>query len=262
MDWQAVLLCGGKGTRLGEVTGRKLPKPMVEIGGYPILLHIMKQYSAAGIKRFVICAGHQSWEIKSYFLNYRHRLADITIRPGSDEVICHPTGEIDPDWEIIIVETGEETQTAGRLQKVQNYIDADRFMLTYGDGLSDVALNKLAGFHQDHGKAITITGVIPPGRFGELVVEGDCVVEMQEKPTVSDRFINGGFMVVNKEFVQRFIGADADDMMLERAPFAHAARAGEMMMYKHHGFWQCMDTLRDWELLNELWRKGSAPWTR
>lgn len=272
---QVVILCGGKGTRLGEVTDNRIPKPMATVGEHPILWHIMRSYARAGHTRFVLCAGHLSWAIKSYFLNYRARAADVTVHTGSGEVTLHETPEtagipspttnatVDAttdNWDVTIAETGPDTQTAGRLARVMRHIEGDTFMLTYGDGVSDIDLAALARFHASHGKAITVSGVVPPGRFGELVLDGDKVMEMAEKPAQTDRYINGGFMVIDRAFVERFIGADADEVMLERAPMAEAAAAGEMMLYKHDGFWQCMDTMRDYELLNGLWRAGNAPW--
>lgn len=257
---QVVILCGGKGTRLGDVTENRIPKPMANVGEQPILWHIMNRYAAAGHNRFVLCAGHLSWAIKEYFLNFHARTADMRINTGrpNAEYLNEAPGV---DWDVTIAETGLETQTAGRLARVMRYIDGDDFMLTYGDGLSDVDLGALAAFHRAHGKLITITGVAPPGRFGELAVDGDAVTAMAEKPVVSDRLINGGFMVINRRFVDRFIGAEADDMMLETAPMSQAAEAGEMRVFRHAGFWQPMDTQRDWTLLNELWASGNAPWS-
>jgi glucose-1-phosphate cytidylyltransferase len=257
---QVVILCGGKGTRLGEVTGNEIPKPMALLGNEPILLHLMGCYARQGYRRFVLCAGHLSWCIKDYFLNYHARTADLRISTNCADVEFLKDPKED-DWEIVIAETGAETQTAGRIARAMKYIDGDAFMLTYGDGLADVDLPALEAFHRAHGKAITVTGIAPPGRFGELVLDGDRVVDLAEKPVVSDRYINGGFMVINRDFCDRFIGKDADDVMLERAPMAKAAAAGEMMIWRHSGFWQCMDTYRDWSLLNELWQGGRAPWT-
>lgn len=258
---KTVLLCGGKGTRLGEVTGSAIPKPMVRIGGRPIVWHIMKQYSNAGFRDFIICAGYLSWTIKEYFLNYHAQLADITVSTSARSPVMFHDGALAEDWKVTIAETGEETMTAGRVKRIAKYLDGDDFMLTYGDGVSDVDLNALLRFHRSHGKMMTMTGVIPPGRFGELALDGDRISEMQEKPVVSDRYINGGFMVLKQEFLERFISDDSDDIMLERQPFTDAAKAGEMMLYRHNKFWQCMDTLRDWQLLNELWEHGNAPWS-
>ncbi|MBR0552106.1 glucose-1-phosphate cytidylyltransferase [Stakelama marina] len=259
---QVVLLCGGKGTRLGEVTGNSVPKPMVQIGSSPILWHIMQQYDAAGYRDFVICAGHLSWSIKEYFLNFHAQRADVTISTAAGRPVkFHDSSDVE-NWNVTIAETGEETMTAGRVKRIAKYIDGDDFMLTYGDGVANVDLNALVEFHKSHGKMMTMTGVIPPGRFGELVISGDQISEMNEKPMASDRYINGGFMVVKKAFIERFLSGDVDDIMLEREPMMEAAKAGEMMLFRHNGFWQCMDTLRDWQYLNALWNEGRAPWSR
>lgn len=259
---QTVLLCGGKGTRLGEVTGSAVPKPMVQIGGRPILWHIMKQYAAAGFDRFVICAGHLSWSIKEYFLNYHAQQADVTISTSARSPVRFHGSQGVEDWEVTIAETGEETMTAGRVKRIADYIDGEDFLLTYGDGVADVDLRALVEFHKAHGRMLTMTGVIPPGRFGELVIAGDRISEMNEKPMASDRYINGGFMVLKKTFIDTFLAGDVDGIMLEREPMREAAKAGEMMLFRHNGFWQCMDTLRDWEHLNGLWAGGEAPWSR
>jgi len=261
MRVQTVLLCGGKGTRLGEVTGNAMPKPMVQIGGRPILWHVMKQYGAAGFDRFVICAGHLSWQIKEYFLNYHAQLADMTVSTAANSPVKFHDSDAVEDWTVTIAETGEDTMTAGRVKRIAKYIDGEDFLLTYGDGISDVNINALVAFHKAHGKMLTMTGVVPPGRFGELTIEGDRISEMSEKPIASGRYINGGFMVVKKSFIDTFLAGDVDDVMLEREPMEEAARGGEMMLFRHNGFWQCMDTLRDWNYLNGLWADGSAPWS-
>ena len=259
---QVVILCGGKGTRLGDVTGNTLPKPMVNIGDRPILWHIMRHYANAGHRRFILCGGHLSWSIKDYFLNFHARHADLTVSTANPDALrYHDINEID-DWEVTIAETGAETNTAGRIRRIAHYLDEDDFMLTYGDGVANVDLGALEAFHHSHGKQVTMTGVIPPGRFGELVLEGNRITEMQEKPTTSDRYINAGFMIMRRAFIERFIPEDADGIMLERQPLADAALAGEMHLFKHDGFWQCMDTARDWELLNDLWHRGSPPWVK
>lgn len=257
---KVVILCGGKGTRLGEVTGDTVPKPMVRIGEEPILWHIMELYSRAGHREFILCVGHLSWSIKEYFLNFHAQRSDVKITTGAPESVRFLDVSGTPNWDITIAETGGDTMTAGRLQRVAKYLDEGSFMLTYGDGVSDIDLDRLLAFHQSHGKMITMTGVVPPGRFGELALAGQQVVEMTEKPQSTDRYINGGFMVVRREFIDAFIAAESDDVMLEREPFSAAAEAGEMMLYRHGGYWQCMDTMRDWELLNSLWKAGAAPW--
>jgi glucose-1-phosphate cytidylyltransferase len=257
---KVVLLCGGKGSRLGEVTEGRIPKPMVAISGKPILWHIMQSYAKYGFNDFVLCAGHLSIQIKQYFLNSKIHDNDISVNTRIGEVKF--IGEICHDWSVIISDTGEETQTAGRIARVAHYLDKDGpFFLTYGDGLSDININALLEFHLAHGKLATITGVAPPGRFGELELDGDRVAELTEKPDQIDRYINGGFMVLDRKFIDRYcIVPDCDNIMLERAPFEQAARDGELMMFRHSGFWQCMDTARDWELLDGLARLPKAPW--
>lgn len=257
-----VILCGGKGTRIGEVTQGLRPKPMVEIGGRPILDHIMRYYYSFGHDHFVLCVGHQSWSIKSYFMSLRERHSDITLDFGAQRTEFHKATSM-PNWTVTIAETGEDTMTAGRLRRILEYLPDDgSFMLTYGDGLADVDLDALMAFHRDHGRGLTMTGVIPPGRFGEIVLEGDRVAEWAEKPQQSDRYINGGFMVMRRDFAERYIAGCDDTVMLERAPFERAARDDEIMMFRHRGFWQCMDTMRDWQSLNGIWQSGEAPWAR
>lgn len=257
---KVVLLCGGKGTRLGELTGHKVPKPLVEINGRPILWHIMKWYAAQGHTDFVLCAGHLSGMIKEYFLNSRLFDGDMRVNTRTGEVEF--LGGTDEEWSVLVADTGAETQTAGRVARIARYLDPEGpFFLTYGDGLSDLDLSSLLDFHKSHGRLATITGVAPPGRFGELNLEGSRVSELREKPEVTDRFINGGFMVLDRQFVERYcVGPNSDNIMLERAPLERAAIDGELMMFPHHGFWQCMDTARDWELLEELAKAPRAPW--
>ncbi len=257
---QVVILCGGKGTRLGDVTGNVIPKPMALIGDRPIIAHIMHYYAKAGHNRFLLCAGHLSWVIKDYFMNIKARQSDIRITIGQNNTLEILSEVPSENWEITIAETGLETGTAGRIQRIEKYLDGDNFMLTYGDGLSDVDLLALEKFHEGHGKAVTMTGIVPPGRFGELVLGGDIVLEMQEKPQASDRYINGGFMIMKRQFIKRFISEHPESMMLERAPLAQAALQKELHLFRHNGFWQCMDTARDWSYLNELYESGHAPW--
>lgn len=258
---KTLILCGGKGSRLGEVTEGLIPKPMVEIGGRPILWHIMAFYARAGHSDFIICAGHKSQHIKNYFMNYKFHNSDVRFRTGSGEV--QYLSDVPEAWDVIVSETGEETQTAGRLARVAKYIEPDEdFFLTYGDGLSDVDLAALTAFHRSHGKLVTISGVVPPGRFGEMSMDGDQVLEIREKPVQTDRYINGGFMVINRRFIERYCGGDADSVMLEHAPLETAALDGELMMYRHHGFWQCMDTARDWTLLDRVAKQDDVPWQR
>jgi glucose-1-phosphate cytidylyltransferase len=257
---KVVILCGGKGTRLGDVTGDLVPKPMVKIGDRPIIVHIMQHYANAGHRKFILCAGHLSWTIKDYFMNFRARQSDIRLTTARNEHIEFLSNGGQDEWEVTIAETGLETGTAGRLKRVAKYIDDENFMLTYGDGVSDVNLGALAKFHATHGKSVTMTGIVPPGRFGELVLDRDRVTEMQEKPQASERYINGGFMMMQRGFLDRFIVPHIDETMLEREPLADAARADELRLFRHHGFWQCMDTARDWSFLNEVHARGNPPW--
>lgn len=259
---KTVILCGGRGTRLGEVTQDTIPKPMAMVGERPILDHLMRYYYSYGHREFILCAGHLSWSIKNYFLTMRDRFCDLKI-DFSDGSVVRTSREILPDWEVTIAETGSSTMTAGRVRKILDYLGTDdNFMLTYGDGLADIDLDALLAFHRSHGAGMTMTGVIPPGRFGEIISSADKITEWAEKPQQSNRYINGGFMVLKSEFAREVLASCGDDVMLEREPFEKAALAGQMMLYRHEGFWQCMDTTRDWNLLNSLWRNDNAPWIR
>lgn len=258
---KTIVLCGGKGTRLGEVTQNMIPKPMVEIGGFPILEHIMRYYSKFGHNDFVLCVGHLSWAIKNYFKTLHERHGDMVIDFARDRIELHNSTAV-PDWTVTIAETGADTMTAGRVRQVLKYLPKDEsFLLTYGDGLADVDLNALISFHESHGRGLTMTGVIPPGRFGEIVLDGNTVSEWAEKPQQSNRYINGGFMVMRRDFAEKYVAPCDNTIMLEREPFEQAARDGEIMLHRHNGFWQCMDTTRDWELLNRIWNTGKAPWS-
>lgn len=257
---KVVLLCGGQGTRIGEVTQGVLPKPLVPVNGRPIVWHIMNGFARQGHRDFIICAGHLGEKIKEFFFNYRMHNADIRVNTATGNIeLLGGGGE---DWDVLVADTGAETMTAGRIARILHYLgDDDRFFLTYGDGVSDVDVNAILAFHQSHGKLATITGVAPPGRFGELNLEGDQIVELSEKPDQIGRYINGGFMVLERAFVERYCAvAGADDIMLERAPLEQAAIDGELMMFRHDGFWQCMDTMRDWEYLNRLAKQDPVPW--
>ncbi len=258
---KTVILCGGKGTRLGEVTQNIIPKPMVEIGGFPILEHIMRYYGKFGHNEFVLCAGHLSWSIKSYFKTLHERHSDMVIDFTRGGLELKGSSAV-PDWTVTIAETGADTMTAGRVRRVLKYLPTDgSFMLTYGDGVADVDLDALIAFHESHGRGLTMTGVIPPGRFGEIIHDGDTVTDWAEKPQQSDRYINGGFMVMRRDFAEKYIAPCDDRIMLERDSFEQAARDREMMLFRHNGFWQCMDTARDWEALNSIWDAGNAPWS-
>jgi glucose-1-phosphate cytidylyltransferase len=246
---KVVILCGGKGTRLREETDIK-PKPMVLIGGKPIIWHIMKGYSHYGFNEFILCLGYKGDVIKDYFLNYDQINNDFTLNLGSKKLSFHnPCRE--HDWTITFAETGENTMTGTRIKRIEKYIGSEPFMLTYGDGIGDIDLHKLLEFHQSHGKIGTVTGVRPASRFGELVVEGNKVKEFSEKSQIKSGLINGGFFAFNRGIFD-FID-DGDDVIFEREPLEHLTQKGELRVFKHGGFWQCMDTYRDYQLLNNLW---------
>ncbi len=254
---KVVILCGGLGTRLKEETEYK-PKPMVEVGGRPILWHIMKTYSSYGFNKFVICLGFRGDVIKDYFYNYQIRNNDFTLTLGEDKIITH-NQHAETGWEITFAETGSNSMTGARVKKIEKYIDEDSFFLTYGDGVSNVDINKLLAFHKSHGKIGTVTGVLPPSRFGELMTNGNMVESFNEKPQVhTGGFINGGFFVFNKSFF-KYLSVN-ENCILERQPLEDAVKDKELCIYKHEGFWQCMDTYRDFEYLNGLWRDGKAEW--
>ena len=252
---KTLILAGGMGTRLGEET-KIIPKPMVEIGGYPILWHIMKIYSYYGYNDFVILTGYKGHVIKDYFLNYYNRYSDMTIDMANNDVQVHKMRS--EPWTVTMLYTGPNTMTAGRIQKAKNYIGNDPFMLTYGDGVSDVNIEKLVESHVKSGKLVTLTAVKPEGRFGALDIQADGTIsQFQEKP--SDAWINGGFFVCESKALE-YIPADAHDIMWERAPLQNLARDGQLHAYKHDGFWHPMDMLKDKEDLNKLWNTEHAPW--
>lgn len=250
---KVVILAGGLGTRLSEETAAR-PKPMVEIGGKPIVWHIMKSYSQHGFRDFVLCLGYRGYMMKEWFANYFLHSSDVTINLKTNEVNVHSTHS--EDWNITLVDTGETTQTGGRVKRVARYIDS-RFMLTYGDGVGDIDLRRLAAFHEAHGKIATVTGVQPVGRFGRLDMKGDKVASFVEKPRGDAMWVNGGFFVMEPE-VFDYIKGDAT--VLEKEPLENLARDGELMAYRHPGFWKSMDTIRDRKELEDLWASGKAPW--
>ena len=252
---KAVILAGGLGTRISEETHLK-PKPMVEIGGRPILWHIMKMYSAHGVNDFIICCGYKGYVIKEYFANYFLHMSDITFDMTDNRMEVHQH-KAEP-WRVTLVDTGEDTLTGGRLKRVANYIkDEGAFCFTYGDGVSDVDISASIGFHRRHGKLATVTAVLPPGRYGALERTGDQVTGFVEKPRGDGGLINGGFFVLSPKCLDLI---DSDQTSWEGAPLFKLAASGEMMAFEHHGFWQPMDTLREKNLLEELWTSGKAPW--
>ena len=255
---KAVILAGGLGTRLGEETGIR-PKPMVEIGGMPIIWHVMKIYSAAGINEFVVCLGYKGYMVKEYFANYFLHSADVTIDLAANSIECHHKRS--EPWRITLVETGAATQTGGRLKQVREYLgDDDAFCFTYGDGVAAIDVRALVAFHRAHGKLATVTAVAPPGRFGALEFAegdgGDRVVAFREKPAGDGGLINGGFFVAHPSVLDRVEG---NDTLWEQGPLESLAHDGELVAYRFDGFWQPMDTLRDRNHLEQLWQDG-APW--
>lgn len=252
-----VILAGGLGSRLGEETSIR-PKPMVEIGGMPILWHIMKIYSASGLNDFVICLGYKGYIIKEFFANYFLHTADVTIDLAANSLEIHHSRS--EPWRITLVETGANTMTGGRLQAVAPYlVPGEPFCFTYGDGVADIDIADLIAFHRAHGRRATITSVAPPGRFGALEFEDDLVLDFREKPAGDGGQINGGFFVLDPSVVDL---VDGPDTLWEQGPLEALARGRELVGYRHEGFWQPMDTLRDKLLLEELWRNGQAPWKR
>ncbi|MDB5701575.1 MAG: glucose-phosphate cytidylyltransferase [Sphingomonadales bacterium] len=252
---KTVILAGGLGSRLGEETAVR-PKPMVEIGGMPILWHIMKIYSQAGLNDFVICLGYKGYLIKEYFANYFLHTADVTIDLRENSVEIH-LARSEP-WRITLVETGPTTMTGGRLKAVRQYLTpGEPFCFTYGDGVASIDVKKLIEFHHAHGKRATITSVAPPGRFGALEFDGDRVLRFREKPAGDGGQINGGFFVADPSVLDLI---DGPETTWEAGPLESLAHDGELMAYRHTGFWQPMDTLRDKIFLEELWQSGNAPW--
>ena len=252
---KAVILAGGLGTRLSEETNTK-PKPMLEIGGKPILWHIMKMYSAHGIGDFVICCGYKGYVIKEYFANYFLHQSDVTFSMKDNTMKVHE--ERAEPWTVTLVDTGENSMTGGRLGRVSAYIkDEEAFCFTYGDGVSDVDISALVAFHQQHGKQATLTATYPPGRFGALDIQDGQIKQFTEKPKGDGALINGGFFVLSPKVLQRISG---DDCTWEQAPLNGLAKDGNLMAFTHEGFWQPMDTLRDMVYLQALWDKGNAPW--
>jgi glucose-1-phosphate cytidylyltransferase len=252
---KAVILAGGLGTRISEESHLK-PKPMIEIGGKPILWHILKIYSSHGINDFIICLGYKGYVIKEYFANYFLHMSDVTFDISKNQMEVH-SGKAEP-WRVTLVETGEATQTGGRLREVRNFLSGDEdFCFTYGDGVSNVNLTKEIEFHRAHGKLATVCAVQPPGRYGAIIKQGKNVQGFQEKPPGDGAWINGGFFVLKPEVID-FIASETTPW--EREPLEQLASCGELQAFEHHGFWQPMDTLRDKNQLEELWQSGKAPW--
>lgn len=251
---KVVILAGGYGTRLSEET-EVTPKPMIRIGGLPVLWHIMKLYSYHGFTEFVICLGYKGYVIKEYFANYFLHMSDVTLDLTKNDMIVHHQ-KVEP-WKIALVDTGSDTMTGGRLARVRTYLDNGSFCLTYGDGVADIDLSALVDFHRQRGAKATVTAVRPPGRFGTLKLEGDRATAFLEKPQTEEGWISGGFFVLEPSVLELISG---DAVVWEREPLESLAREGELSVYRHHGFWQPMDTLREKRLLEQMWREDRAPW--
>ena len=252
---KAVILAGGLGTRLSEETSVR-PKPMVEIGGRPILWHVMKIYAAHGIMDFVVCLGYKGYLIKEYFANYFLHMSDVTFDMSKNKMEVHE-GKAEP-WKVTLVDTGDHTQTGGRLRRVRRYLDDSPFCMTYGDGVGDVNIRKLLEFHRQHGRQATVTAVQPPGRFGAMEIVGNAVHHFLEKPKGGEGWINGGFFVLEPEVLDLISG---DETYWEKSPMETLAGKDQLQAFRHQGFWQPMDTMRDKTLLENLWASGKAPWT-
>lgn len=251
---KAVILAGGLGTRISEESHLR-PKPMIEVGGKPILWHIMKTYSHYGINDFVICCGYKGYVIKEYFANYFLHMSDVTFDMSRNSMEVHQR-YVEP-WRVTLVNTGEETLTGGRLRRVREHLGSEPFCFTYGDGLSDVDIGELIRFHRAHGRLATVTAIQPPGRYGALDMDGDAVASFKEKPAGDGAWINGGYFVLDPAVIDNI---DGDQSSWEGEPLMRLAREGQLMSYRHTGFWQAMDTLRDKNQLEELWLRGNPPW--
>ncbi|HSL56907.1 MAG TPA: sugar phosphate nucleotidyltransferase [Acidimicrobiales bacterium] len=253
-----VILCGGLGTRLREAT-ESLPKPMVDIGGRPILWHIMKAYSEHGFRRFVLPLGYKGWDIKEYFLRYRENLADFTVRLGDGIPVEFHNRQGCDDWEVTCVETGLLTGTGARIARVAEHLDTEVFGVTYGDGIGDVDLGRELDFHQSHDAVGTVVGVQPTSRYGEMSVSDDRVLGFNEKPDTTEGFVSGGFFFFRHRFLD-YLPTDDPELLLEREPLSKLASDGELRVFPHRGFWMGMDTYREYTALNSMWEMGEAPW--
>ena len=253
---KVIILAGGFGTRLSEYT-ESIPKPMVTVGGKPILWHIMNTYAKFDHKNFYVALGYKADVIKEYFLNYRALNSDFTVNLSNGSIVEHQQDAV--DWKVSLVDTGLNSMTGGRIKRMQNFIGNEPFLLTYGDGVADIDIDSLVKFHKSHGKMVTVSAVHPGARFGELDIDSSVVTSFKEKPQVTQGWINGGYFVIEPEFFNLIEG---DSTILEKEPLEKVAQMGELMSYQHDGFWQCMDTMRDWEHLNSLWKNGVPPWIK
>jgi glucose-1-phosphate cytidylyltransferase len=257
---KVVILAGGLGTRIRDVAD-DIPKPMIPIGPYPIIWHIMKTYAHFGHKEFVICLGQKGQAIKNFILGYEAHTRDFTITFGNKGGVEYHSGNDESDWSITLADTGLNAMTGARIARIRKYVGDEEFMLTYGDGVSDVNISSLIEFHRSHGKVLTVTGVRPPGRFGEFVAKSDGeIVEFNEKPQTTEGRISGGFFVASPRVFDYL--DDREDLVFERGPMQRLAKGGQLMMFPHDGFWQPMDTSREYQLLNALYADGKAPWVR
>ena len=253
---KVIILAGGYGSRLSEYTD-KIPKPMVTIGSRPIIWHIMRTYASFGYNDFYLALGYKAELIKDYFLHYRSLNTDFTVDLSNGKVESHQADET--DWRVTLVDTGLETMTGGRIKRLKKFIGNEPFMLTYGDGVANIDIDALLKFHKSHGKMVTLTAVRPSARFGDLDFDGNRVISFEEKPQLHEGWINGGFFVCQPELLDYI---DNDNQMLEREPLKRVVNDGELMAYKHEGFWHCMDTRRDYDLLKSLWESDAPPWVR
>jgi len=256
-----IILCGGKGTRLRDVT-ELLPKPMVPIGEQPIVWHIMRSYAAFGVKRFILCLGYKRECFVDYFLNFHAYASDVTVRLGELGSITYHDQAVESDWEVTLANTGIDTMTGGRVALAAKHLKDtdDTFFLTYGDAVSDIDVMASLEFHWKSGRLITVSAVHPEGRFGEIRLNSGVVRGFEEKPARVEGYINGGFMVIDRRFVSKYLATDKD-LFFEQAPMRQAIDSNQMAAFSHEGFWQCMDTPREYQLLNDLWKSGKAPWT-
>ena len=255
---KVVILAGGFGTRIRDVAD-EIPKPMIPIGRYPILWHIMKWYAKFGHKEFVLCLGHKGQVIKSFFLDYEAHTRDITLTLGTGGAVEYLSDHDESDWRITLADTGLNAMTGARIRRIRKYVEGEEFMLTYGDGVSDVDIDKLLAFHRAHGKILTVTGVRPPGRFGEIETDETCAVSgFNEKPQATGGRISGGYFVASARLFDYL--DDDENLVFEKGPIESLVRDKQLMMFEHSGFWQPMDTSRDYHFLNALYAEGKAPW--
>lgn len=252
---KTVILCGGLGTRLREETEFR-PKPMIVVGGKPILWHIMRNYSSFGFKEFILCLGYKGEVIKNYFLEYDFLYSDFTVRLGTKEITRHSVFHDESDWQVTLAETGLQTMTGGRIKRIEKYIDGESFMMTYGDGLANIDIRRLLKFHKEKGRIATVTAVRPIARFGELSVNGDLAESFLEKPQIESGWINGGFFVFQREVFDYL----DEECVLEREPMERLAEKRQLAVYRHTGYWRCMDTYRDLEALTHDWESGQPGW--